>query len=277
MRSPGQNHHPETYNIAVIDKTLTIVELLRDNPSGLSLQAITEQTGFIKSSVHRTLGSLKWHGYVEQPVAGGPYRLGMKCLLLARGLTDGVELLPHARPYMDELVDAFNESAYLAVLHGGRALFVDVRETRRRDLRLVGPLGAEVSFHATAAGKAIAAYMPPDIRRRLLERMALTAVTARTRTRRSDVEQEWAAVARRGVAVNAEETLVGALFVAAPVFDADRSVCGAISLGLPTARHTTALGRSIAARMKDVCGRLSRSLGEAGYVHRDRDLHDPQR
>jgi DNA-binding IclR family transcriptional regulator len=274
MRSSKQNRQPSAYNIELVDKLVRLLEVLRDAPAGLTLQELTERTGYVKSSIHRTLGSLKWHGYVEQPVPGGPYRLGMKCLLLARGLNDGVELLPYARPHLREIVDAFDESAYLAILRGGQGIFVEVCATRRRDLRLVGPLGATVSFHATAAGKLFAAYLPATARAALLGRIALTPVTPRTKTTRAQVEKDWADAARRGIAFNQEETIVGAIFLAGPVFDAEHAICGAISVGVPKARFTPSVGRQIAAHLKASCARLSTSLLESGYVHDDRQLHE---
>jgi DNA-binding IclR family transcriptional regulator len=274
MRSSKQNTQPSTYNIELVDKLVRVLEVLRDAPAGLTLQDLTERTGYIKSSIHRTLGSLKWHGYVEQPVPGGSYRLGIKCLLLARGLHDGVELLPHSRPYLREIVDAFDESAYLAVLRGGQGIFVEVCATQRRDLRLVGPLGATVSFHATAAGKVFAAFLPESARAALLRRIALAPVTPRTKTVRAQVEKDWSDAARRGIAFNQEETIVGAIFLAGPIFDAEHAICGAISVGIPKARFTPALGRQIATHLKASCARLSASLVEAGYVHDDRQLHE---
>jgi IclR family acetate operon transcriptional repressor len=274
MRSSKPNRLPSTYNIELVDKLVRVLEVLRDAPGGLTLQELTERTGYIKSSIHRTLGSLKWHGYVEQPVPGGPYRLGIKCLLLARGLNDGIEVLPYARPHLREIVDAFDESAYLAILRGGQGIFVEVCATRRRDLRLVGPLGASVSFHATAAGKILAAYLPAPARAALLGRIALTAVTPKTKTRRAQVEKDWSQAARRGIAFNEEETIVGAVFLAAPIFDAEHAICGAISVGIPRARFTQALGRLAGAHLKTSCARLSAALAEAGYVHEDRELHD---
>jgi IclR family transcriptional regulator, KDG regulon repressor len=274
MRSPRQNQQPLAYNIELVDKVVRLLETLRDAPEGLTLQTIATRTGYVKSSIHRTLGSLKYHGYVEQPTTGGPYRLGIKCLLLASGLKDSVELLPLARPHLQDIVDALDESAYLAILRGGRGVFVDVCETRRRELRLVGPLGAGVHFHATAAGKAIAAYLPQPAREGLLRRLELTSLTPRTRTRRAEVAQEWREVARRGVAINHEETIVGAIFIAGALFDADHAVCGSLSVGIPKARYTPALGRTISARVKDACARLSASLAQVGYLHEDRELHD---
>lgn len=269
MRSAVQNRARRGHQIELVDKLVKLLETLRDAPAGLSLQELQARTGYVKSSIHRTLNSLKHHGYVAQAGPGAPYRLGTQFLLLARGMSEGIQLLPYARPYMHELVDGFNESAYLAILRGGRGIFVEVIETRR-DLRLVGPLGAEVFYHATAAGKAIAAGLPGPERAALLARLELRRLTDNTLTTRGQVEREWADVARRGFAANDEETIVGAIFLAAPVFDAQPAVCGSISVGVPKPRYSAPLGRKIAAALKDSCARLSQALEATGYLHEDR-------
>lgn len=268
MRSVEQNPARD-YQIELVDKLVRILEALRDAPAGLTLRELAGRTGFVKSSVHRTLASLKRHGYVEQAAPGGPYSLGVQCLLLARGLKEGIGLLRYARPFLQEIVDTFNESAYLAILRGGRGIFVEVTEARRRDLRLVGPLGAHVFYHATAAGKVFASFLPPDARATLLGSIELRALTPRTLTRRADVEREWTLVARRGFALNHEESIVGAVFLAAPVFDAERAVCASVSVGVPKARYSAAGGRRLAAHLKGACDRLSEVLQVAGYTHDD--------
>lgn len=276
MRSDKQNSGASAhqYNIELVDKLVRLLEALGEAPGGLSLQELAARTGYVKSSIHRAVQSLRHHGYVEQPVPGGPYRLGVKILLLARGLKEGIGLLTYARPYMEELGHTFNESVYLAMLRGGRAIFVEVIETRRRELRLVGPLDAVVSYHATAAGKAIAAFLPETAREALIAQLRPERVTSRTRTRRADIQQEWDQATRRGYAVNDEESIVGAYFLAAPIFDAERAVCGCISIGLPKPRLTPAVGRKMAAALIKACARLSDALAAAGYIHEDRQLHE---
>lgn len=262
------------YDIDLVDKVIRVLEALRDAPEGVTLQELSTRTGYVKSSVHRILASLKSRGYAEQQFPGGPYSLGLQCLLLARGFKGGIELLPHARPYLREIVDAFDESAYLAIVRDGRGVFVEVVEPRRRDLRLVGPLGAEVHYHATAAGKIIAASLSASARSALLARIELTPLTPHTMTRRAEVEKDWTETARRGYAVNDEETIVGAIFMAAPVTDADGSICGCISVGMPKARYTAQLGRTLSPRLVEICQRLSNSLKAVGYQHSDRRPQD---
>jgi IclR family acetate operon transcriptional repressor len=257
---------PIPHYIELIGKTLAVVEALRDQANGLTLQELTVRTGQVKSSIHRILRSLMHHGYIEQSGAGGAYRLGIQFLVLAQGVRVSTNLIELARPYSRDLLDTFDESSYIAVLRNGRGVFIDVQETRR-DLRLVGPLGADVHFHATAAGKSMAAFFPRELVPALLRSIRNAPLTKRTLLSRSRIEQEWEHVRREGFAVNDEETIVGAVFLAAPFFDSTHTVCGSISVGVPKARYSEMLGARIAAQLKDSCRRLSNALEAVQYVH----------
>ena len=186
--------------------------------------------------------------------------------MLASRLAARLEIVEIAQPHLGDLVETFRESAYLAVLRGGKGVFVDVRDAHR-DFRLIGPLGAEVHYHATAAGKAMAAFFPAEIRASLLDPSNLATVTRRTVTDPARIDGEWAAVRERGFALNDEETMVGAAFVAAPIFDAGGTVCGSLSLGVPKARFSVELSRRIAEHIKAACRRLSEELRALGYRH----------
>jgi IclR family KDG regulon transcriptional repressor len=252
--------------IELIGRAVKVAEALRGRHDGLTLHELTEQTGMVKSSVHRILRSFMHHGYIEQDRGGGAYRLGIQFLVLAQGLRVRGNLLELARPYSRDLMETFDESTYIAVLRDGRGVFVDVQETRR-DLRLVGPLGAEVHFHATAAGKAIAAFFPRPRATALLKKLRPRPLTKHTLLNRTQIEQEWGRVRRMGHAVNDEETIVGAIFLAAPFFDRTGAVCGSISVGLPKSRYSPKLGQTIIKQLKGSCCRLSEVLKAVEYLH----------
>lgn len=254
------------HTIALVEKVVRVVEALKDDPDGLPLQQIAVRTGYVKSSVHRILLSLRRLGYVEQENAGGSYRLGFQFLVLASALAAKTELVKTARPYLHEIVEKFEESAYLAILRGGRGVFVDAEEPAR-DFRLAAPLFAEVHFHATAAGKAMAAFLPEEYRATLLQNSQFIAVTLHTKTRPSEVARDWEKVRREGYAINDEETILGAVFLAAPVFDSRARVCGSISAGMPKVRYLPGMATRLIDHLKAACRDFSDRLKVSGYVH----------
>ena len=258
---------PRDHYIALVGKIVHVAETLRDAPDGLSLQDLASRTGYVKSSVHRILQSLKRHSYVEQDGNREKYRLGTQFLVLASVFVSSIELVKVGRPYLEELVERFDENAYLAELRGGKGIFVEVVEAPL-DLRLSGgsPL-AEAYFHATAAGKAMAAFLPGESQMAILHSAGFPALTERTRTDPSEVEKDWAEIRERGYATNDEETIIGATFLAAPVFDSRFRVCGSISVGVPKVRFSPAFAEDVALYLVDACRRLSEKLGETGYIH----------
>jgi len=254
------------HSIELIAKTVAVLEALRDRPEGLSLQELARQTGQVKSSVHRILQSLAPHGYIEQAARGGVYRLGIQFLALANSVRAGSRLVEIARAHSRSLMEKFEETTYVAVLRGGHGVFVDVQETRR-DLRLAGPLGARVHFHATAAGKAMAAFFPEAYRKTLLKGLRTTSIAKRTMLDPVRIAREWDRVRSQGYAINDEETIAGAVFLAAPIFDATGAICGSVSVGLPKTRYSAALGTRIVAELKRCCVRVSSGLKAINYVH----------
>ncbi|HYK91015.1 MAG TPA: IclR family transcriptional regulator [Acidobacteriota bacterium] len=254
------------HTIALVEKVIRVVEALKEKPNGLPLQQIAVRTGYVKSSVHRILLSLKKLGYIDQASAGGNYRLGFQFLVLARSLAAKTEMVNAARPYLHAIVERFEESAYLAVLRGDRGVFVDVEEAQR-DLRLAGPLFAEVHFHATAAGKAMAAFLPEDYRVALLHDARFTALTSHTKIDPSEVARDWEQIRKDGYAINDEETVPGAVYLAAPVFDSRARVCGSISIGMPKVRYLPRMSTRLVDHLKAACRDFSDRLKGAGYVH----------
>lgn len=252
--------------IELVGKVITVLESMRDAPAGLSLQELANRTGYVKSSLHRILQSLKHHGYVDQDAPGAKYRLGLPVLALARSLGVRGELVTCARPFLLELVKAYNECAYLAVMRRGRGVFLDIEESHR-DFRLVGPMFNEVYFHATAAGKAMAAFFPPPLQQELLESGPLMSLTSQTITDPARVAEEWAEIRQAGYAINDEETLLGAVFLAGPVFDSRVTICGSVSIGIPKARFSVRLKDQMANGLKSACSRLTAQLESLGYVH----------
>jgi IclR family acetate operon transcriptional repressor len=257
---------PAEHYIELVGKTIAVMEALRDHPNGSVLQQVAERTGQVKSSTHRILQSLKKHGYVDQESAGGMYRLGWRVATLMQGLSGNTGLQQFARPYLRELTESFKESSYLAVLRSGRGVFVEVQETRR-DLRLVDPIGAEVHFHATAAGKAMAAFFPAERQDQLLRTLPLARLTSHTLTDPSRVRDEWAVTRQRGYAVNEGETIVGAFFAAAPILDANQQVCASLSVGVPQPRYSSEIGERLAVDLVESCRHISNTLQATGYVH----------
>jgi len=130
----------------------------------LSLTAAAARTGMPTSTALRHLRVLTDRGYLLKNDAG-TYSVGPSFVRTAlASLQSGpyARLTAAARPELERLVEATEESAYLAVRDGDEAVYIDTVEGRRA-IRHVGWVGRSVPIGGTAVGEALSAavLVPP--------------------------------------------------------------------------------------------------------------------
>ncbi len=254
---PARNH------VEVVARAFRVLEALSDGP--MELGAIAARTGLGKSTVFRLLYTLRELGYVEQPGPTAPYSLSWKIAKLARRAGTDRVLGELARPHLLHLRDELDESAWLAEFRRGNVV-ISGGVLSAQKLRLSLDVGDTCPLHASALGKAVAAWLPEGLRRKLLGEGPLPRFTRRTITSRARLEQELKRVRRSGYSLNDEETIEGAFLAGAPVFDAEGRICAAISVSAPKPRVTRARRKAIIAAVRRAAAALTRELAEVGFV-----------
>lgn len=127
----------------------------------LSLTAAAVRTGMPTSTALRHLRVLTDGGYLVKNDAG-TYAVGPAFVRTAlASLQSGpyARLTAAARPELERLVEATEESAYLAVRDGDEAVYIDTVEGRRA-IRHVGWVGRSVPVGGTAVGEALSTVAP---------------------------------------------------------------------------------------------------------------------
>jgi len=220
-------------SIAVLDRAFSILEVLARSRRALTLAELAEEGRLPKPTVHRILKSLRDLGYVEQEDRGGAYELTARLASLREyGRDEAVR--EKARPLMERLHAAFDETVNLGLLEGIFVRYVDVIETTQ-PLRWIVKPGARDSFRTTALGRAIVAHLPAEQQARLVTK-ACVALPARGRkAARAALEQELAATRERGYALEEEETVAGVACLAVPLGFLGEPLA-AISLSVPVHR-----------------------------------------
>lgn len=239
------------YSLRAVDRVCAILDLLQQSVDGISLNTVVEATGMPKSSAYRYLWTLEAHRYVERDEETGLCRLGLGFLgMQSRHL----ELLREvARPWLEKLRDEFGETANLGVLDSDRIIYVDIIESRR-GVRLAASRGDRDPLHSTALGKAIAAHLPEERIRDVLDRSGMPRRSANTITTIEEYLAALDTIRTLGYAVDNLENEADGRCVAVPLLGA--SVPAAISLSAPAARFPAKdVGRAAKALL-DVAARI---------------------
>lgn len=221
MNGTGHEKRPRKSKAPAADRTLTILELLTESETPLSLTEISTRADVPLASCSAIMRTLEARGYAVERANGRThhwqptlaiYRLGAQ--LIARlGLAEA------AQPHLEQLAEELGLPAHAGVLEDDQVIYL---------AKAAGPsfvqfhtfVGRAVPFGRTALGKAIAAQLP-EARQRALVGSGRGAARALEDLRAS---------AASGYAVEDEEEYEGIACVAAPVFDATGRCCGGISV-----------------------------------------------
>ena len=215
--------------------------------TGASLPQLVTATGLPKSSVHRYLEVLVQEGFLERDAQSGTYRLGARIVSLASNETPLMVI--RARPYLERLRDLFDETVNLGILSGDNIVYLDILESPRT-VRLAARVGDTDMIHSTALGKAIAAQLPEEEVRSLLQRPGLPRRTANTITRAADFMKHLELVRRHGFAIDDQENDVEGRCVAIVV--PARRVQYAVSVSGITSRFPMSKTGEAARAMREI-------------------------
>lgn len=248
---------PPDYQIAVVARTLDVLETLAGADEPVGLTELAEQVGATKSAVFRILATLEQRGYVVKEPPTGRYRLGPRLSYLGARALRGLELRQVARPALESLFHRFRETVNLGVLDGTEIVYLDMIESDR-GLRMAATLGGRDPAFSTSIGKALLAFLPPEERARHLPAV-LTPRTERTITEFAVLDGELAEVRARGFAEDRGENEAGAHCFGAPIFDHTGRPVAAISVSAPESRigaQSDHIGTAVRAAAEQVTQRL---------------------
>lgn len=246
--------HGKSANSAA--KTLRVLHAVARLDSARKLSEIAEESGIPKATTHRLLGTLIEEGYVV-PEGGGSYGVGPQLRSMAAQVladdTVGIESTLRA------LQQRLGQAVHLAVLGGEFATYTHKVEPGHA-YRIATGVGMPVPLHASAAGKALLAYLPPAEAAALLDRAGLPERTPHTITDRGRLDEELARVREQGYASEYEEADESVCSIAAPVLDRDGYPRAAVSVSSLTFLVTEEQLRTFAPTVCDTAAEVARRL-----------------
>ncbi len=243
-----------------VERTLDILEALVELGSEVGLVEISQAVSLPLATVHRLLGTLIQRGYVKQNRQNRKYALGFRALQMGSDMRQRFSLRLEARPFLQRLMQRSGESANLAVLDDGEAVYIDQAQSSRI-LRMFTQIGNRLPAHTTGAGKVMLAFSPPEVVEGILRRGGLPARTTHTITDLDAFRRELERIRHQGYSIDDEEQEEGVRCIAVPVRDESGQVIASLSISGPVTRLDDRRVQSVIPEVIDCGSKLSSRLG----------------
>ena len=198
-----------------LERYARILETLAAAPDGMTLTQIADAAQLRAGTAHRLVNSLCDVGFAERHSTQKTYMLGPRMLRLCHLSLTPPSIISVAEPILQNLVNIFGETAYLARLTDDVVESVAMIVPSASDKAYVQP-GRKMPFHAAASAKAIFAFQNAENLNRALAQPR-TKFTEDTRIDDDEILAELKAVASDGLAVCDNELDPGVLSYAVPV------------------------------------------------------------
>lgn len=195
---------------------------------GLPFARIVERTGIPKASAHRLLRELADISVLSFDPNTRHYRGGIVLARLGAGVSADYDLRSAARPHLEALQQETGHVATLGIRNGDEGVYVDKIEPNDFRIRLHSEVGKSFPLHCTGMGKILLAHASADHVRRISKRQ-LQSFTKNTITDAKALRTELDRVRSDGYALDREEITRGLMCVAAPIYDAQEVIAGAMS------------------------------------------------
>jgi len=216
---------------------------------------IAQATGLPKATTHRIMMTLLNSGILERSPGGERFRLGIRVVELGLRALRGLDLPRAAFPYMQQLVERFDETCDLGVFDRGMVLDLEVVHSRH-SLTIAARVGRRLPAYCTASGRVFLAFLPQEVVEPVLNE-PLIPCTEKTTTSLAQLRAELEVTRRRGYAIDDEEFEAGIRAVSVPIRDVDGNVIATLSMPGPVTRMPPERMEEIIDALLQACDAIS--------------------
>jgi len=247
----------KTYSAPALEKGLSMLELLADEPGGLKLSDIARRLDRSVGEIFRMLAVLEQRGYVTSMNGTDTYRLTLKMFDLSHRFPPVKRLTSIAAPVMEQLALGTGQSCHLSTYYEGKAHVIAQQDPSSERIFSVR-LGASAPLVNSCSGHILLTFANEETRVRMLAELP-----ARERPRKSDLRQLVGKVRKQGFERVASQQIHGVEDIGFPVFDYTGAIVAALVMPFVSyldGSHPVAIDQAVL-RVKAAAETISSNLG----------------
>ena len=191
-------------------RALELLELLNRSRVPMTLQALSQASGYPKSTIHSLLATLRSYGCIRQE-SDGRYYLGTKLFEWGCGVSAAWEITRCARPHLERLAQQTQYTALLSCVEGSDIVVIDQRVSGT-GIQVASEIGGRTPLHATSQGKLLLSQLPDATVRYLMNTCGMAPFTPHTIVDLATLTEELERIRQWGYAIeNGEYKIVEGL------------------------------------------------------------------
>ena len=229
-----------TERIVAVDRALDVLLALYHHNGEMGVSELARDLDLHKSTIHRSLASLEYKGFVQKNPENGKYWLGMKIYAMGLLVGEKFSLADVVRPYAKALFEAFGEVVNVSVLdrdpqEGYKSVIILKESSSSRVLSVNPGVGSSSDLHVSSIGKCLLAFSK-EIDLMAYAEQPMKRYTENTIVSWEQMMTELKAIRKQGYAIDNEEQEIGLYCIGAPILDKRGNAIAAISISGPTVR-----------------------------------------
>jgi DNA-binding IclR family transcriptional regulator len=248
--------------VVTLLRGLRLLDCFAPGRPEMTLPELVKAGGYSKTSTYRFLLTLVEAGWLER-TSTAAFRLTLKAFQVGSIAVDSLDLRREAIPIMGALAAEIEDSVYLVVPDGERAVCLERVDGGNGPRLAILNVGGSQQLHLGAGPRALLAFREDELLP-ILVRAGLEQPTAASLTDPSALAADLEEIRERGYAVSRGDVTPGVGAVGGPVFDAGGRAVAALSVGGLLERMSVDREPLLASRVLEACRALSTRLGYPG-------------
>lgn len=224
----------DTNLVQSVDRALSILEFLAENPKGAGITEISKSTGLSKATVHRLISTLKGREFVYQSPNTEDYALGYKMLYLSNSVSSNIDIFKVSRPIIRKFADAVDATVHMSVLDDTKTniIYIDKIEptSSNKTFIMSSKVGKKAPCYCTAAGKLLLSQYSDNKIKEIMKDEQYQIYTDKTIKNIDEFLEEIHRVREQGYALDKHEYDNGIICISIPIYGANGTIDYAMSV-----------------------------------------------
>lgn len=219
---------------SVLLRANEIIQCILNSDTAPTLAEISERLGYSKPTTLKVLNTLELLHWIRRDKITKGYYLGTQLIVYGDKALASIDLIKIAKPYLQKLRDATEETINLGVVRNEQIVLIDKLESPM-SVKLQSTIGGRMNLYSSSMGKAVLATYDTQHFKQYINDHKLNPLTPNTITSSAKLQEDINVIKQTGFSMDNEEN-ENDVFCLGATIKGNNRLYGAFSISTPKYR-----------------------------------------